>query len=101
MITLLLEDSTETTLAACGMKGNERIYCDLPEHYVLLHDIDFYSQCTFNSQDIPQLIGELRMLQVVHASDAAAIRHLEEAAAIATRCQLEERAFLTFTPFLE
>lgn len=101
MIALLLRASIDTTLAACGMKGNEKIYCDLPEPYLLLHDVDLYSECSFNSQDMPQILLELRMLREVHASDPAAVRHLDEAAAIATRCRHEEGTFLTFTPFLE
>lgn len=101
MITFLLHDSTDTTLAACGMKGNEKIYFDLPDQYLLLHDIDFCSECSFNSQDMPQILLELRMLQEVHGSDPAAVGHLDEAAAIATRCLRSEGTYLTFTPFLD
>lgn len=101
MITIILEDKADTTLARISQEGNDSYLAwevDDPA-YKLLSQIDNCSYTCFAPEDMPQVIVELKKLKSTLSPKES--EHVSQIISLANRCLTELNTTLTFTPFDE
>jgi hypothetical protein len=98
MFTIVLKSPTNERLVAISRPGNDAYLIRDEIAFPLLGDLDDYSYDVFGSDDMPELIAELRRVKdELQAPEDVA--HVDDIMALAERCAREPGTRLLFTPF--